>query len=128
MAGNAGGQAGGPLLAGSVCGALFAGLIGAVFIQEGVRGVRGTLRDTLGTGIASIAFGVLILAVAAIVVIAGGVLQGAFAGMVGAMLVAAGVLALVGRGQYGVWRQWQKAQKDREAADRKARRRKRMDP
>ena len=123
LAGNAGGQAAGSFVAGGICGALFVVLVGAVFIQEGVRGVRGTLRDTLGTGIASIAFGVLVLAAAAFTAIAGGVVQGGFAGLVGAMLVVAGILALVGRGEYRVWRQARKAQREREAADREAQRR-----
>ena len=39
------------------------------------------------------------------------------------MLIVAGVLALTGRSDYRLWRQWQKAEKDREAAERRARRR-----
>jgi hypothetical protein len=122
-AANAGGRAAGSFLAGNICGAIFLGLVGAVFIQEGVRGVRGTLRDTLGTGVASIAFGVLILAVAAFVLFVAGLLEGGITGLVGAMLVVAGILALVGRSDYRVWREWRKAQKDREAEERRARRR-----
>lgn len=122
LAQKAGGRDSGAFMAGSVCGLIFVGLIGAVFIQEGVRAARGTLRDTIGTGIASILFGVLGLAGAVLAVAGGGILQAAFAGMVGAMLVTAGVLALVGRSPYKLWRQWRKAQKGREAAERKARR------
>jgi hypothetical protein len=110
---------------GGICVALGVTLIGWVFIQQGVRAVRGTLRDTRGTGIASIAFGVLILGAAGITLVTGAVihggltelvdvmlvtaLQSGFAGLVGAMLVTAGVLALVGRGEYKRWQQWRKA-------------------
>jgi hypothetical protein len=123
LAGNAGGQAAGGAMVGGICGSLFVGLIGAVFIQEGVRAVRGTLAGTLGTGIASIAFGGLVLAGAAFEVFTGGVIQGGLAGLVAAMLIVAGVLALVGRSEYSLWRQWRKDQKERAAADRRARRR-----
>lgn len=119
LAGNAGGKAGGAMMVGGICGALFVGLIGAVFVQEGVRAVRGALRDVLGTGIASIVFALLVLGAAAFTLIGGDVVQGVLAGLVGAMLFAAGVLALVGRSDYKLWRMAQKARRERETPDRR---------
>jgi hypothetical protein len=116
---------GGPAPAGLgavVIGALF----GAVFIHVGNQSTKGTARDTLGNGIGSLvfallngAYGVMLVMVGlagmaigapmAIVVLAvGGV--GILAGV---GLLAAGVLALVGRAEYIAWRRAHKSAKAR---------------
>jgi hypothetical protein len=102
----------GAFVAGGVCGALLLGLFGAVFIHVGVQSVRGTARDTLGNGIGSIIFGVLNLGAGAAQagaaqVGAAQVIQAGVGFLAGAGLIAAGVLALVGRNDYKAWRQAQ---------------------
>jgi hypothetical protein len=96
-------------VAGVVCGGLIIGLFGVVFIIVGVQSVRGTARDTLGNGIGSMIFGLLNVGTGAMQGEAGHVIQGCVGFLVGAGLIAAGVLALVGRGDYKAWRQDQKA-------------------
>lgn len=83
------GGAGGALI-------LITGLIaafGAVFITVGVKTIRGTAADTLGNGIGSIIFGLLM----------GGLSLDLQHGGAGLALIVAGVLALVGRAGYLAW-------------------------
>jgi hypothetical protein len=108
---NQGNQAAG------ACPAVCSSLFGIAFLFVGVQSVKGTARDTLGNGIGSIGIGVLNLGFGGIMIalalsgpaqpqaalvawIAGGV--SIFAGL---GLVGAGVLALVGRTGYRVWRE-----------------------
>lgn len=121
VAANAQGQAAG-LAGGLVCGGVIGGLFGAVFLHVGNQSVRGTAHDTLGNGIGSILFALFYLAAAAAQAVAGMIAQGGVNGLGGAMLFAAGVLALVGRSDYKRWRKAQKERAAREAADRRARR------
>ena len=100
---------------------VFQVLIGALILYAGVQSLRGAARDTLGNGLGSILVS-LHGFVVAVWAASGGVLftAGVYC-PVGAMLLAAGVLALVGASDYKRWRKAQKAQVNREAADRKAR-------
>ena len=106
----AGGQGGdrGAAVAGGVCGGLILGLFGAVFIHVGVQSVRGTAPDTLGNGIGSIIIGALNIGAGVLHAGAGQVIQAGVGMLAGAGLIAAGVLALVGRSEYSAWRQAQK--------------------
>ena len=98
---------------------LCAGLA-ALFLFVGIRCVRGTALDTLATGIGSLFFALLVCSSAAGVTFLPGVVV--YLLLCGTMLLAAGILALVGRSQYKLWRQAQEARRDRAAAERKARR------
>jgi hypothetical protein len=115
-----------PAAAGGVCGALLVGLFAAAFIFVGVQSVKGTARDTLGNGIGSIVFGLLNLGWGLVLaglaaVLAGGranagwaaVLAGSISAVTGVALLVAGVLALVGRGDYRAWRQAQRPRRRR---------------
>jgi hypothetical protein len=92
------------------CGALF----GIAFLFVGAQTVKGTAKDTLGNGIGSLVFGVLIGSVGALLVVAALALTGALslilliAGGInvfaGVGLLVAGILALAGREQYKAWR------------------------
>jgi len=94
----------GALTSGAGCAFLLLAVFGAAFTYVGVQTVRGTAADTLGNSIGSIVFGLIQLG--------GGIIQGgrgqALASgiqfLAAAGLVAAGVLALVGRDQYKAWR------------------------
>ena len=103
----------------AVCG-LFGLLVGGVFLHVGRQSMQGKAADTLGNGVGSIIFGLINTCVF-------GLTSPALAGvpvllyvvatislLSTAGLIAAGVLALVGRGQY---REWRRAQKARRAAD-----------
>jgi hypothetical protein len=110
-AGGSGGERGAAVAVGvGVCGGLLLGLFGAVFVHVGVQSVRGTARDTLGNGIGSIIFGLLNLGSGTLQAGAGQVIQAGVGFLVGAGLIAAGVLALVGRSDYKAWRRAQKVQ------------------
>jgi hypothetical protein len=112
--GQPGGQTGG------VCCGL---LVGIAFLVCGIQTVKGTAKDTLGNGIGSILIGGFYLVVGLGLGLLGalggagagqnpnlaplaGVLLIAMviAGGIGAALVLAGILALVGRGAYREWR------------------------
>jgi hypothetical protein len=94
----------GAAIGGGACGGLILGLFGAVFLHVGVQSVRGTARDTLGNGIGSILFGLLNMGAGVLQVAGGQILQAGLAFVPGAGLIAAGVLALVGRRDYKAWR------------------------
>ncbi len=103
----AGGQAGAArdaALAGGVCGGLVVGLFAAVFIHVGYQSVRGTARDTLGNGVGSIIFALLQFGSGAFQARQGQLLPSAIGFICGLGLLAAGVLALVARGEYRAWR------------------------
>jgi hypothetical protein len=92
---------------GQICGLGFFGLIGCVFIMVGIRSVLGAARGTLGSGIGSIVLSVLHLGVAASLA---GMLkfnQAGMLGLLGTLLLTGGILALVGRSQYKLWREAQ---------------------
>jgi hypothetical protein len=121
---NAKGQASGAeYAAGGLCGLTVIALFAAAFLFVGVQSVRGTANDTLGNGIGSILFAGLYFGGAAVMIALGQVIPVAAPLLGGVLLLAAGVLALVGRGPYRQWRYAQRAQQQREAAERKARRR-----
>jgi hypothetical protein len=101
-----------PAASALACGATVAALIGVAFIYVGVQTIRGTARDTLGNGIGSIAFGIYALAFVAQTLVGAvqqgevaGVINGVLGGINGIALLAAGILALVGRKDYKAWRQ-----------------------
>lgn len=123
LASQMGGDVAAGAAGGAVCVALFLGLIAAAFLFVGVQSVRGTARDTLGNAVGSIILGVLQFGGAALYGGMGQIVQAGVAAVAGGLLLIAGVLALMGRSDYRRWRQWQKARRDREAAERKARRR-----
>jgi hypothetical protein len=104
----AGGQVG-AAVAGGVCGGLIIGLFGAAFIFVGVQSVRGTARDTLGNGIGSIIFGLLNFGSGGLQASGGHMIQAGIGFLAGVGLLTAGILALVGRGDYKTWRKAQKA-------------------
>jgi hypothetical protein len=105
---------GGAQAAGGVCPVLIGVLFGAVFIHVGVQSVQGTAKDTLGNGIGSIIFALLNGGFGVLLMV-GAVAVGGTAGLIAALLggvsllggiglLAAGVLALVGREEYKAWR------------------------
>jgi hypothetical protein len=94
-------------LAGVACVALF----GAAFLFVGVKSVTGTAGDTLGNGIGSIVFGALNLGGAALFAGAGRFIQSGVSLIYAGCLIAAGVLALVGRADYKEWRRFQIARR-----------------
>lgn len=105
----------GPQVAGGLCGMVLGMLFGAVFIHVGVQSIRGTAVDTLGNAIGSIAFGLLVGGLGTLGVIStlalGGqektvilLIVGAVNLLVALGLLTAGVLALMGRAQYRIWR------------------------
>lgn len=113
-----------PAMSGAVCGVLFAGLVGGVFIHVGIQTVGGTAKDTLGNGIGSLLIGVL-LGLCALGLMVAAELTGwrrpgvdlkahdliiAVVNLLAACgLVVAGVLALAGREGYREYRRYRKA-------------------
>ncbi len=128
VAANAKGDAAGAVVAGTLCGLAFVGLIGAAFLFVGVQSVRGTARDTLGNGVGSIILGLLGLGGVALYASLGQFIPAGGAAVGGGLLLTAGVLALVGRSPYKLWRMAQRDQQDREREERRAHRRQRMEP
>lgn len=99
-------------LGGFTCFTILAGLFGAAFLSLGIQTVRVAARDTLGNSIASLVFGAFFLLGAAATL--GDSIPMAFVtGMFGAALVTAGILALVGRDTYKVWRSARNQRQDR---------------
>ena len=109
---------GGADRAGGVCPMLIGVLFAAVFLHVGIQSTRGTAKDTLGNGIGSILFG-LPNAGFGVILIGGAAVAGRPVGLILVLLgivcllaavglLAAGVLALVGRQQYKAWRRAQK--------------------
>jgi hypothetical protein len=92
-----------------VCSGLFIGMIGGAFIFVGAQSVRGTAADTLGNGIGSILFALMNWGHGASFTLSGlNILQAVISFLCGIGLLVAGILALVGRGQYKAWRKAQK--------------------
>ncbi len=90
---------------GMICGFVFAGLIGAAFARAGIQSINGTAKDTMGNGIGSICFSLLYLAVGALSIgLKGGPLVGIVVMIFGGGLLAAGIMAIMGRGDYLDWR------------------------
>lgn len=102
---GAGQEAQGAAIALGICLGPFQALIGLVFIHVGLQSVRGRARDTLGNGIGSILFGLLNLAGAARMGRGGDFVLAGFCLLFGALLIGAGVLALMGRWEYRRWRE-----------------------
>src|SRR4051794_4787947 len=100
-------------------GCMCATLFGGAFIFVGQQTLRGTAGDTIGNAVGSMVFGLLILA-AGVALVAGSLgapnsadvpllaAVGVFSLAAGIGLELAGILALVGRGKYRAWRQWQR--------------------
>jgi hypothetical protein len=115
---ESGNGAGGQLDERAGCGACalaFFFLLGAFILWAGVRAVRGRLAGTLTSGIASIALGMLTFESAAQGARGGAVIWVGIEVPIGAVLVAAGVLALLGRKQYKLWRMAHSAGRERVA-------------
>lgn len=89
--------------------AVFVALFGAAFLHVGVQSVRGTARDTLGNGIGSIVFGLFSGLSALGTLAAGQFVQFGINLLAGGGLLAAGILALIGRSDYKVWRKASKS-------------------
>jgi hypothetical protein len=111
---------GGETRVGGIAGAIFNAFIGAVFVHVGVQSMRGTAKDTLGNGIGSLIFGLLaggygallLLAAVAVGGLPGGTILWVLAGIqiiCTVALLAAGILALVGRADYKAWRRAEKS-------------------
>jgi hypothetical protein len=93
----------------AMCVGVFVGLIGGVFIFVGVQTVTGSARDTLGNGIGSIIFSVLVSGSGVSVLQRGGASTGDLiaAGinlLAAGGLMAAGIMVLIGRDQYRTWK------------------------
>jgi hypothetical protein len=114
-------EARGAFFSGAVCGALFVGFVGGVFIHVGVQSLSGTARDTLGNGIGSIIFAALIGGITLVVLVAAAsvrsvrgeatpgwavVIPLVINSLAAFGLLAAGVLALVGRQGYREYRRY----------------------
>jgi hypothetical protein len=99
-------RGGGALFGGAVCAVAFIAFIGGAFLFVGVQSVRGTAADTLGNGIGSIILGALLLLVTMFALMFDPVTGGVYL-LSGGGLVAAGVLALVGRADYNLWKRSQ---------------------
>jgi hypothetical protein len=96
---------------GVVTGGLFGGVVGAFFLYEGVASIRGTVPSTLG-----IAIGSILLAIGLIVyrMDFSSLTDAALHLITPAGLSVAGILALIGRGQYEEWyRQERRRQQSR---------------
>jgi hypothetical protein len=101
--------------ASGACAMVFALLFGRGFVFVGVQSIGATASDTLGNGVGSIVLGLLCLSCGGsdLVSVAGGVggrpvavgvISAAVNLLSGVGLLAAGVLALVGRSQYVAWK------------------------
>ncbi len=100
----------GAAIGATMCLGAFLGLIGGVFILVGIQTITGSARDTLGNGIGSIIFSLLIGGSGLVTLVGGrgeaaNLIGGAINVLAGAGLMAAGVMALIGRDQYRAWRQ-----------------------
>ncbi len=102
-----------------LCTAVIFGLIGGAFIFVGVQTVFGTARDTLGNGIGSIIFGVLNGGAGLGYIFTREYFASVVSILCGVGLLAAGVLALVGRGQYKAWRKARRPRRRRRAVRRR---------
>ena len=100
---------------GGACVMIFALLFGGGFVFVGVQTILGWANDTLGNGIGSILLGLLCLSCggSGLVTVASGVggqpvavgvISAAINLLSGLGLIAAGVLALVGRSDYVAWK------------------------
>ncbi len=118
------GAAGGAFFAGGICVLVFIGLIGAAFLFVGIQSVRGTARDTLGNGVGSILFAVMIGCYATVLFAGPNSVAAGIGALEAAILLAAGVLALAGGNQYKLWRRAKKNQRERKREER----RERMEP
>ncbi len=115
-------QARGSAIAGSLCSAIFVAFVGGVFVHVGIQSLGGMAKDTLGNGIGSIIFaaiigGLTLVALVAIVAVQASrpqatgpvwaVLLALIINGLGAVaLLAAGILALVGRQGYRAYRSY----------------------
>jgi len=93
----------------AVCLSLSMALFGVLFVHVGVQSVRGTARDTLGNGIASIILSLVFLASLRHAARDESVTTSI---LLGCGLLAAGILALLGRKRYKAWREVRKAEQD----------------
>jgi hypothetical protein len=109
----------GEVVFGGICTGLFIGLIGAAFIFVGVQTILGTARDTVGNGIGSIIFGVLNGGAGLGYVLTREYFQSVVSFLCGVGLLAAGVLALVGRNQYKEWRRSRRPRRRRRVVRRR---------
>jgi hypothetical protein len=102
--------AGGAFAVGQTCAVVFIALVGGVFVHVGVTSLTGTAKDTLGNGIGSFFFAALLGGVGLLGALAKGQpILAVISLATGAGLLAAGVLACVGRGDYKAWRHARKA-------------------
>lgn len=86
-------------------------LFGVAFIHLGVKSVRGSVSDTLGNGIGSIIFGGFSLNAGMVQGAWGQPTLGLLTVSAGVGLVAAGILAHIGRAKYRSWRKVDKARR-----------------
>jgi hypothetical protein len=96
-------------MAGGIGVVVLLSLFALAFLFVGVQSVRGTAPDTLGNGAGSIIFALLELGSGVANLNAGQYLQAGVGLLLGLGLLAAGILALVGRGEYKAWRRAAKA-------------------
>jgi hypothetical protein len=79
-------------------------VIGAAFLLIGIQSIRGTATDVLGNSIGSLVFGLLYLGVAALQFHRGDTIGTGIFLSISSGLIAASILALVGRRAYRQWR------------------------
>jgi hypothetical protein len=119
---NALGQQYGVRFTGTLLGLGWVGVFSAILMVGGVQCFRAKARDVLPGGIVSIWMGLLLYIIAGFEIADGQIFQATIAriasigieGIAGVLLLVAGVMALLGRSQYKLWR---KAQMDQPALD-----------
>jgi hypothetical protein len=99
-------------LFGAVVGQLFQGVIGAVFLYEGIECCRGTIPSTVGIAVGSILFALIYVGIALFYAEARQGYRVALVFIPAVGLFVAGVLAFAGRTQYDAW--WQVRRRERE--------------
>jgi hypothetical protein len=86
------------------CPATISFLIAVVFICMGIQSVRGMVGDRLRYGLGSIFFAFLPFLMLIYSASRGEFIEAGIEGLIVAILLAAGILALAGRSQYKLWR------------------------
>jgi uncharacterized membrane protein HdeD (DUF308 family) len=104
----------GGIFAGGACIFVIAALFGAAFLFVGVQTVQGAATDTLGNSIGSLVFGALNLGAGVLQAGQAQAIQAAINFLAGVGLIAAGILALVGREEYRAWRRAARARRRRD--------------
>jgi hypothetical protein len=87
-------------------------LVSAAFIYVGQQSIRGTAHSTVGNGIGSVLWGSFNLIVGGLQAVPGQIIGVGISFLGGVALIAAGILALVGRNDYKAWHRVQKSRRE----------------